>query len=162
MKTVYLGLGSNVEPETNLKLAVAELRRRYGEVGLSPVYRCPAVGFEGDDFLNLVARIETDDSPQAINVAIEEIHTAAGRVRGSEKFSARSLDIDLLLYGDLVDKSRAVRVPRADVLDYAFVLLPLADLAPELTHPETGLTMARHWREFDAAGESMTPVELIL
>ena len=102
MATVFLGLGSNVEPHQNLRLAISELQRRYGALEISNVYENAAVGFEGPDFLNLVVRLNSDESPADMHSQIESIHDLAGRERGEEKFIARPLDIDLLLYDDLV------------------------------------------------------------
>lgn len=162
MATVYLGLGSNVDVSRNLALGVDELRKAYGELRLSPVYRSAPVGFDGDDFLNLVVELQTSDSPQAIHRTIERIHDCAGRVRSTNAFISRTLDIDLLLYGDLVLADNKIRVPRADVLDYSFVLRPLAELAPALRHPVTGKTMQEHWDLFDAARHPLQRVNVIL
>ncbi len=156
--TIYLGLGSNVDPEANLRLGIRELRRRYGDVELSAVYRNPAVGFQGDDFLNLVARIRSEQSPQAICDEIELIHNLSGRTRSGNKWEARPLDIDVLLYNDEIIEEPPVRVPRDDILKYSFVLRPLAELAPDLVHPVTGKTMHQHWQEFDVASH---PLELV-
>lgn len=150
MTTVYLGLGSNIRPEENLSLGVRELRRRYGDLEISRVYRSTAVGFEGDDFLNLVVSLRSQDSPSEICREIERLHKLAGRDRSEEKWSSRTLDIDLLLYGELIKDESPVRVPRSDVLEYSFVLRPLAELAPDLIHPVTGKTMLQHWQAFDA------------
>ena len=158
MAHVYLSLGSNIDAETNLRLAVDELRRRYGAVQVSAVYRSTAVGFEGDDFLNLVAAFESDISPQAICADIEAIHNLAGRERGSGKWESRPLDINLLLYNDVIMDERPVRIPRSDILEYSFVLRPLAELAPDLVHPVTGRTMLDHWQAFDASSH---PLELV-
>ncbi len=147
MPTVYFGLGSNVDPEKNLKLGVSELRRRYGELTLSPVYRNKAVGFDGDDFLNLVVACNARDYIEQIQAAIEEIHALAERERRGEKFSSRSLDIDLLTYGDVVTSVPPVTLPRGDILKYAFVLKPLTDIAPNDVHPETDRTYAEHWAD---------------
>ncbi len=147
MPKIYLSLGSNVDPEKNLKLAVDELRRRYGKLNLSPVYRNKAVGFHGDDFLNLVVSCNARDYIEAIQAVIEEIHELAGRDRRGKKLSSRSLDIDLLTYGDAVTDVPPVTLPRGDILRYAFVLKPLADLAPNDVHPETGRTYAEHWAD---------------
>ena len=162
MATVYVGLGSNIDPEKNLHLGIAELRRRYGDVESSAVYRSTAVGFEGDDFLNLVARFESDDEPAKICQDIEQIHHLSGRDRDGGKWESRSLDIDLLLYGDLVLDERPVRVPRQDILEYSFVLRPMAELAPELIHPVTGRTMLEHWQDFAASSHPLEAIGVIL
>ena len=161
MATVYVGLGSNIDPETNLHLGIAELRRRYGDVDSSAVYRSKAVGFVGDEFLNLVARFESDDEPARICQDIENIHHLSGRDRDGGKWESRPLDIDLLLYNDLVIDKRPVRIPREDILEYSFVLRPLAELAPDLVHPVTGRTMLEHWQDFDASSHPLESVDVI-
>lgn len=160
MATVFLGLGSNVDPQQNLRLAVRELRRRYGSLDLSNVYQNSPVGFEGADFLNLVVSLKSDESPVDMHAQIDSIHDIAGRKRGNSKFISRPLDIDLLLYDDLVLDELPIRLPRADVLDYSFVLRPMQELAPDLVHPVTGRTMAEHWQEFDQAGHPLTRVRV--
>ena len=149
MATVFLGLGSNVDRQQNLRLAIRELRRRYGQLEISNVYDNAAVGFEGSNFLNLVVRLHTDESPADMHAQIESIHDMAGRERGKAKFMSRPLDIDMLLYDDLVLDEPPIRVPRADILKYGFVLRPLQEIAPDLVHPVTGQTMAEHWQQFD-------------
>ena len=162
MARVYLGLGSNIDPEHNLRRGIQELGERFGQLELSAVYRSAAVGFEGDDFLNHVVGLDTDASPAVINDEIEVIHKLAGRRRGEEKFSSRPLDIDLLLYDDLVVDEPPLRLPRSDILEYSFVLRPLAELAPTLPHPCTGRSLAEHWQEFDRDSQPLTLVERIL
>lgn len=155
---VYVSAGSNVAPAENLRLACTEIRKRFGEVELSGVYRNPALGFAGDDFLNLVLRFRTTEAPAVIVAELERLHVLAGRVRGPEPFSSRTLDLDLLLYGDAVLSDPAIRVPREDITKYAFVLGPLAELAPQLRHPVTGETMAELWAAFDQAGHPLQRV----
>ncbi len=162
MAVVYVGLGSNIDPEKNLQLGISELRDRYGELQISAVYRSEALGFEGDDFLNLVAGFESDASPIEICETIEHIHNLSGRDRNGGKWESRPLDIDLLLYNDLVVDERSVRVPRKDVLEYSFVLRPMAELAPDLVHPVTGRTMLEHWQDFDPASHPLDSVGLVL
>ena len=162
MAAVYLGLGSNVDAGNNLRLAARELRRLFGELVVSPVYRSAPLGFDGPDFLNLVVAVETEASPLDILEHIERIHEIAGRTRGPDKYSSRPLDIDLLLYGDIVDPEPPLRLPRRDILEYSFVLRPLADIAPALVHPVTGRTIGEHWREFDGERHPLTPVPDIL
>ena len=162
MTVVFLGLGSNIEPEVNLRLAIAELRRRFGEVETSPVYSSAAHGFDGPEFLNLVAKIQTVVAPAALHSELEEIHAMAGRQRGCDKYFSRRLDIDLLLYGqECIDKP-PLRVPRKDILEYSFVLKPLADIAPDYRHPGTGKTMAQHWCEFDSCRHPVKQCNLVL
>ena len=146
---VYLSAGSNVAPEKNLSLACRALAHRFGPLRLSGVYRNPPVGFAGDDFLNLVVHFRTAEPPSVIVAELERLHTLAGRVRGLERFAPRALDLDLLLYGAAVLVEPGVRVPREDILEYGFVLGPLAELAPDLRHPVTGDTMAHLWALFD-------------
>ena len=160
MPRVFLGLGSNVNAETNLRLAIEELRERFGDLQLSRVYRSAAFGFDGEDFLNLVAACDTNLAPAEILRQIEDIHALAGRVRGPDRYTSRPLDVDLLMYGDLVDPDPALRLPRNDVLRHSFVLGPLAEIAPHVLHPVTGMRIDGHWRQFDVASQPLTRVEL--
>ena len=162
MATVYVGLGSNIDPEDNLQLGIRELRERFGELQVSAVYRSAAVGFPGPDFLNLVASFGSHMTPKAICEEIEAIHNLAKRDPRGGKWESRPLDIDLLLYNDLVMDERPVRIPREDILEYSFVLRPLAELAPDLVHPKTGRTMLEHWKEFDASRHPLEVVGVIL
>lgn len=157
---VYLGLGSNVRPEENLVLAVTELGRRFRVGRVSTVYRNHAHGFEGEDFLNAVAQVQTDVPVAEVCRHLDAIHDLAGRQRGQDAFVARTLDIDLLMYGQQV--SERWRIPRDDILMYSFVLRPLAEIAPALVHPVNGKTMARLWAEFDADAHPLIPTDLIL
>ena len=161
MATVFLGLGSNESPEENLRLAISELRSRYGDLVVSSVYQSSAVGFEGADFLNLVVGLQTKVPPLDICDEIETIHNLAGRVRGSDKWGSRTLDIDLLLYNDLVQDERPVRVPRKDILQFSFVLCPLAEIAPDQVHPVTGKTFHEHWQEFDAESHPLKETNVV-
>ena len=137
-------------------MACRELTRRFGAVDVSSVYRNPPVGFSGADFLNLVLHFRTADSPATIIAELERLHVLAGRERGTERFAPRTLDLDLLLYGDSVLADAGIRVPREDILKYGFVLRPLAELAPSLRHPVTGQTMAELWASFDQARHPLT------
>lgn len=156
MARIYLGLGSNVEPQNYLRLGITELGDRFGVLELSSVYRNASVGFDGDQFLNLVVGFDTEVSPRGIYAALEEIHVLANRRRNESRFSARTLDIDLLLYGDLILNEPPLQVPRTDILEYSFVLGPLAEIAPDLRHPETGRLITEHWAEYDKDSHPLT------
>lgn len=160
MALAYLGLGSNLDAENNMRLALREIRERFVLLDVSPVYRSKALGFEGADFLNAAAIIETELSPKELCSELERIHELAGRRRRPNKFIARTLDIDLLLYDRIVAEEEGIRLPRSDVLQYSFVLKPLADIAPDYIHPVSGKTIRDHWREFDAASHPLTKVDI--
>lgn len=155
MPIAYLGFGSNLDAEENLQLAFRELRSRFSLQKISAVYRSKALGFDGDDFLNAVACIETELTPHDLYLELECIHDVAGRKRTSERFSSRTLDIDLLLYDQLVLDDAPVRVPREDVLSFSFVLGPLAEISPDYRHPVSGRPISEHWREFDSSSHPL-------
>lgn len=159
MPEVFVGIGSNIQPQAHIREAVKLLRTRFGRLRLSPVYRNPAVGFVGEDFLNLAVVFESPDSVANVRTALDAIETECGRVRGSPRFAPRTLDLDLLMYGNLVTDSPP-RLPRPEILKYAYVLKPLTDLADDLRHPLTGRNLAEHWREFDAASQPLVRVLL--
>ncbi len=148
-KTVYLSLGSNVEAEANIRSAVEQLRERFGELEISPVYKTEAVGFEGDSFINLVVAFEVDDSIEGLNRSLKRIEADHGRSREDARFAPRTLDLDLLMYGDRAGNFDGVVLPRGEILKYAFVLLPLAELAPEVLLPGTSMSLADCWRGFE-------------
>jgi len=145
---VYLGLGSNVEPSRHIAAGFEALRDTFGDVLCSPVYCSSAVGFSGADFLNAAARIRTDRSVGELKTWLTELENQHGRDRSQPKFSDRSLDIDILLHGDKVGTYDGLTLPRDEILEHAHVLRPLADIAPELVHPLTGLSIRSHWLDF--------------
>jgi 2-amino-4-hydroxy-6-hydroxymethyldihydropteridine diphosphokinase len=146
MSTAWLGLGSNVNADANIRAGVLALQQEFKNVALSPAYASTAVGFEGDDFINLVARVETTLQPLELRDFLRELEDRYGRKRDVPKFSDRSLDIDILLYDDLVLLSPLLEIPRAEVLEFSHVLKPLADLDPDLVHPTELRTMAEIWK----------------
>jgi 2-amino-4-hydroxy-6-hydroxymethyldihydropteridine diphosphokinase len=158
----YLSLGSNIEPENNLRIALAALRARFGEVVVSPVYRTRAVGFEGPDFLNAVAVIDSDIHPFALNDWLHALEEAQGRDRRDASYSDRTLDIDIIYFGDLVlDGPGDFQLPRPE-LHHAFVLKPLADVAPDFVDPLRHVTLARLWAAHAQAASPPARVELAL
>jgi 2-amino-4-hydroxy-6-hydroxymethyldihydropteridine diphosphokinase len=145
MSTAYLGLGSNVDAKRHIGIAIRALQDEFGALTLSPVYRSEAVGFAGEDFLNLAARIETARSALELRDFLRELEQAHGRDRNTPKWSDRTLDIDILLYDDLVVYDDELEIPRKEILKFAHVLKPLVDLAPDLVHPVDGRTIADIW-----------------
>ena len=162
MSLVYLGLGSNTEPEANLRLGARELANRFAIRATSSVYRNDAIGFDGDDFLNAVVCVETNISTDDVCEELEKIHKLAGRQRDLDPFVSRTLDIDLLLYDQLIINAPPVRLPRPDVLDYGFVLGPLAEIAPDYIHPQSGKTIGWHWANFDRDAHPLVREDLSL
>lgn len=162
MPRVWISLGSNVDREGAVRGAVRELRQRYGSLLVSPVYESAAVGFEGEPFYNLVVGLDTEQSVGQICRELLDLETALGRVRGPEKFAPRTLDADLLLYGDWVIDEGACRLPREEILNYAFVLRPLADVGGDLLHPVLGRSFRALWAEFPQAEQPLRPVALDL
>jgi 2-amino-4-hydroxy-6-hydroxymethyldihydropteridine diphosphokinase len=145
MSTAWLGLGSNVNADTNIRAGIRVLEETFKNVRLSPAYASIAVGFEGDDFINLVARVETDMHPMELRQYLRDLEDRYGRKRDVPKFSDRSLDVDILLYDDLVVLSPVLEIPRAEILKFAHVLKPLADLEPDLVHPVELRSLEEIW-----------------
>jgi 2-amino-4-hydroxy-6-hydroxymethyldihydropteridine diphosphokinase len=145
---VYLGLGSNVDAQANIDSGIEALRAAFDDVELSPVYRTQAVGFDGSDFINLVARVKTELKPLELKCFLHDLEDRHGRARNVPKFSDRTLDIDILLYDDLYLLSPELEIPRDEIMTAAHVLKPLADLAPGELHPAARRTIAQLWRDF--------------
>ena len=146
MAQALLSLGSNLEPERHLVAAAAALRARFPGVRFSPVYRVPAVGFDGPDFLNAGAVLEADLDPVALDAWLHALEDAQGRRRDVPRFSSRTLDIDLVFYDDRVLQGPGhLQLPRPE-LKHAFVLKPLADLLPDFVDPLSGRSLAAMWR----------------
>ena len=141
--TAYLSLGSNVSPEKNIQFALDQLSKIFGKVVSSSTYVTESVGFEGSDFLNLVVRINTDLDPSELIDKLHLIEEMTGRVTGTKAFNDRTLDIDVLIYDDLVDLS--LNIPRDEILKYGFVLEPLAELYPDGIHPIEKITFLELW-----------------
>ncbi|MDJ0880658.1 MAG: 2-amino-4-hydroxy-6-hydroxymethyldihydropteridine diphosphokinase [Gammaproteobacteria bacterium] len=162
MAFISISLGSNINREQNLQLAVSELRERYGNITLSPVYETAAVGFEGADFLNLVVSLHTERSIERVVKELKGIEDSIGRDRSQPKFSARKIDLDLLTYDDQVVASDPVPLPRDEILKYAFVLKPMSDIMGEQIHPVVGKNYHQLWAEMSHQGERITRVEIDL
>ena len=158
MPQVYVAAGSNVEPEKHMARAVEQLAAAFPGARFSPWYRNAAVGFSGDDFINLVAGFDTALTLGEVLPKLHAIELACGRTRDAARWAPRSMDLDILLYGDLVSDEPGVKVPRPDLLKRAYMLGPLAVLAPQVVHPTEQLTIAELWRRFDRAAHPLVTV----
>lgn len=160
MTQVLVAAGSNVEPEHHLAAAMRDLAQAFPGARFSTAYRNAAVGFDGDDFLNLVVAFDTTLGPDAIVAELHRIEARCGRGRDAPKWAPRSMDLDLLLYGDLVGEGPGYRLPRPDLLRRAYMLGPAAQLAPAMRHPVEGCTLGELWARFDRDAHPLTPVQL--
>ncbi len=157
---VYVAAGSNVTPVASLVKALDALRARFPTLVVSPAYENAAVGFEGEDFINLVVGFTTRLPLAALLEELHAVEALCGRGRGAPKYEPRRMDLDVLLYGELVGEFPGARLPRPDLLRRAFMLRPLADLAPGVRHPTLGLTIAELWSRFDQAAHPMRRIAL--
>jgi 2-amino-4-hydroxy-6-hydroxymethyldihydropteridine diphosphokinase len=162
MPRVWVSLGSNIDRERCIRGAVAALRERYGELVVSRVFESEAVDFEGQPFYNLVVGFHTGESPAILRAQFRGIEDAFGRVRGRERFAPRTLDIDLLTYGDRAMRDDGIELPREEIARYAFVLRPLAEVAGDEVHPQTGRSYCSMWESFDHGSQPLRPLELDL
>ena len=133
---IFLGLGSNMNPRQNLGMALAKIRKKFSILGLSHVYETSPVGYARQaSFWNLVVEIRTGESPETIRKWLEVIEGIAGRRRSSNRNAPRTLDIDLLLWGDRIEKNKDFELPHPDIATKAFALFPLLEISPNLVHP---------------------------
>ena len=159
MATVYLGVGSNIERERYIVAGLDALQGMFGELALSSVYDSAALGFEGQPFLNLVVRVETDLSVGELARRLRHIEVEHGRPVNATRYSARQLDIDILTYDDETGVIDGVELPRGEILENAFVLCPLAELAPDALHPVLGRSYFDLWRAYDPATQPLVRVD---
>ena len=159
MARIYISIGSNIDAEKNIRLAVHALEKHYGKLILSSVYESEAIGFDGDNFLNLVAGLNTKEDVHTVAATLHQIEDDNGRDRSGPRFSARTVDLDLLLYDDLILQNEALDIPRDEITKNAFVLLPLEEIAPQLIHPLSGKTMCDHWLKFDKESQKLWSIE---
>ncbi len=160
MARVFVSVGSNVDRERHIALALDLLRARFGELQLSSVYESASVGFDGDPFYNLVAAFDSDAEPRQIVTALHEIERRCGRERDGKHFSPRTMDLDLLLAGERVMRDEDIVLPREEISSQAFVLCPLAEIAGERKHPVSGDTLAVMWARLEGDAGTLRKVNI--
>jgi 2-amino-4-hydroxy-6-hydroxymethyldihydropteridine diphosphokinase len=159
MTRVYLGVGSNIERERYAIAGLDALEGLLGPLALSSVYDSEAIGFAGQPFLNLVAGVDTALSPGQLSRQLRHIEVEHGRPANATRFSARQLDIDILTHGQLSGTVEGVALPRGEILENAFVLCPLAELAGNELHPLVGKSYAELWRAYDQQSQRLTRID---
>ncbi len=160
MARVYVSIGTNIDREQHVRAALEALEAHYGTLQSSLVYETASIGFEGDNFYNLVVGFDTDEAPADVADELRRIEDRNGRVRQGPRFSSRTLDLDLLLYDDLIIEDGRLQVPRDEITKHAFVLRPLAEIAGDRRHPTSGATFTQLWDAFPKDAQAIWPVEL--
>jgi len=157
---VFVAAGSNVEPEKNLARACAEIAHTWPDAHFSRAYRNVAVGFDGPDFINLVVGFSAAQPLESVITRLQGIETLCGRPRYAPKWASRTMDLDVLLFGDRIEKTTEYTLPRPDLLKRPYMLGPLAEIAAEVMHPTEQRTIGKLWEAFDRDGHVMTPVAI--
>jgi 2-amino-4-hydroxy-6-hydroxymethyldihydropteridine diphosphokinase len=160
MTEVFVAAGSNIDPLRNLSAALERLEFSYPSLRVSPAYRNKAVGFEGEDFVNLVVGFDTDQTLEQVRARLQVIESECGRPREAPKWAPRSMDLDILLFGNEVRNEPGLIVPRPDLVKRPYMLKPIVDIAPNLQHPTLHRTMCELWDAFDGKDHAMTVVQL--
>ena len=148
MTKIHINIGSNIDRQKNISNALRSVELSFDEIKVSSIYSSPAEGFDGDDFYNMGVNAITDMTISDTIDRLHDIEREQGRDRTSKKFSSRIIDLDLVFYGD--DINPEYNIPREDILKYAFVLAPLAELNQQHLHPIEGLTYGELWEEFQS------------
>jgi 2-amino-4-hydroxy-6-hydroxymethyldihydropteridine diphosphokinase len=160
VERIYVGFGSNVDRRDNVAGGLGALAERFGALTVSTIYACPAVGFDGDDFYNGVVAFDSDEPVAAVHAALRRIEARFGRDRRQPRYAARSLDLDLLLFGDRIVRQDGLVLPRPEIERMAFVLAPLAELALDRLHPVRREPFTQLWANFSArAADRLSPVD---
>ena len=147
MSILHLNIGSNQDRRKNIRSAIDQLDIFFEKIKVSSLYESPSEGFEGKDFYNVGVNVETNKNASEVLDILHKIEDSLGRNRSVPKFSSRIIDLDLVIYDDMIDEK--INVPRKDILKYAFVLAPLLELNPDGIHPEKGVSYLNLWEEFE-------------
>ncbi len=154
----YISIGSNIDKEIQIPSSLKILKKLFGDLLVSSIYETEAIGFVGDKFHNLIVKFESNLSAKEVAKLLRQIEIDHGQDRESPKFSARTLDLDLILYGEQVISDGRLRIPRDEIELYAFVLEPLAEIAGDELHPVSKQSFGQLWKKFDKTGLKQTKV----
>jgi len=160
MTTLALSLGSNIDAESNIRAALAALNLLFTDIRISTTYESHAVGFDGDNFLNLVVLVDTDKGLAEVAAMLKRLEDELGRDRRQARFSGRTMDIDILLYGDESGICSGIELPRPEVTENAYVLQPLAQLLPDVVNPATGKSYFELWQHYDKTKQQLWAVDV--
>ncbi len=160
MARIFIGVGSNREREKHIRAGLQSLSAMFTNLSVSTIYENKAIGFDGDNFYNFVVGCDTALDLEAVARQLREIEDASGRDRTEPRYSSRTLDLDLLLYDDVVIETADIQLPRDDINKYAFVLRPLAEIAGDRRHPVSGKSYVELWDGFDRSDQPLWPVDL--
>ena len=160
MARIFISVGSNIDREDNIKNAVVAMEELFSDLVLSTVFESESLGFDGDDFYNLVVVATTESDVDQVRFQLRQIEIQQGRKRGDPRFSSRTIDLDLLLYDELVVQQDNFELPRPEITEYAFVLCPLAEVAPDVRHPVTGEPYAALWGKFDKSSQPLVKTNM--
>jgi 2-amino-4-hydroxy-6-hydroxymethyldihydropteridine diphosphokinase len=158
MTTVYVGVGSNIERRKHIEVAIEELSTIGNHLQISTIYECASVGFNSAAFYNLVVTLETRLSLSDFVAQLRAIESRWGRDPQAKKFQDRTLDLDIILFGEEIS-AQDPELPRSDIFKYPFVIQPLYDLSPERIVPNDGRSVRQIWQQAINL-ESLTPVKL--
>lgn len=145
----YISIGSNIDKEIHIPASIDALKQSFGTLKISSIYESEAVGFAGDVFHNLIIGFDSELDVKSVAKQLRQIELDNGRTRNCQKFSSRTLDLDLILYGDLIISDGRLQIPRDEIERYAFVLEPLAEIAGASIHPVSGISYGELWEKFD-------------
>jgi 2-amino-4-hydroxy-6-hydroxymethyldihydropteridine diphosphokinase len=149
MPTGFISIGSNIDKEIHIPSSLNALKKEFGPLVISSLYETEAVGFEGADFHNLIVQFHSHIEAKEVAKTLRTIELDHGRTRDSRKYAARTLDLDLILYGEQIISDGRLQIPRDEIEKYAFVLEPLAEIAPNLIHPISRIKYATLWLGYD-------------
>lgn len=157
MAQIFIGIGSSINRQENIQLGIQALQTVFGELIISSVYESEAVGFKGGNFYNLVVSFTSLLDAKQIILKLKEIELQQGRPKKTIKFAPRTIDLDLLLHDQSVNSD--IDLPRAEILTNAFVLQPLAEIAPHITHPILNESYQALWDKFPKGQQKLWKID---